>query len=107
LYAWGVVTDFVLEGQSVARTATIITDRPEAVAKQIMADLVRGVTAWPGTGMYSGQGKQILFCVVSRAELAQLKAIIHEVDPNAFVVIGVAHEVLGEGFKALAEEARK
>jgi uncharacterized membrane-anchored protein YitT (DUF2179 family) len=107
LYAWGIVTDFVLEGQSVVRTATIITDRPEAVAKQIMADLVRGVTAWPGTGMYSGQGKQILFCVVSRAELAQLKAIIHEADPNAFVVIGVAHEALGEGFKALAEEARK
>lgn len=107
LYAWGVVTDFVLEGQGVVRTATIITDRPEAVAQQIMADLVRGVTAWPGMGMYSGQGKQILFCVVSRAELAQLKAIIHEADPNAFVVIGVAHEALGEGFKALAEEARK
>ncbi|MEK7327177.1 MAG: YitT family protein [Chloroflexota bacterium] len=104
LYAWGVVTDFVVEGQGVVRTATIITDQPEAVAKQIMADLVRGVTAWPGTGMYSGQGKQILFCVVSRAELAQLKAIIHEADPNAFVVIGVAHEALGEGFKALAEE---
>jgi uncharacterized membrane-anchored protein YitT (DUF2179 family) len=107
LYAWGVVTDFVVEGQGVVRTATIITDRPEAVAKQIMADLVRGVTAWPGTGMYSGQGKQILFCVVSRAELAQLKTIIYEADPNAFVVIGVAHEALGEGFKALAEEARK
>ncbi len=107
LYAWGVVTDFVVEGQGVVRTATIITDQPEAVAKQIMADLVRGVTAWPGTGMYSGQGKQILFCVVSRAELAQLKTIIHEADPNAFVVIGVAHEALGEGFKALAEEAKK
>lgn len=104
LYAWGVVTDFVVEGQGIVRTATIITGRPEAVAKQIMADLVRGVTAWPGTGMYSGQGKQILFCVVSRAELAQLKTIIHEADPDAFVVIGVAHEALGEGFKALAEE---
>jgi uncharacterized membrane-anchored protein YitT (DUF2179 family) len=54
--------------------------------------------------MYSGQNKQVLLCVISRAEVGQLKAIIHEADANAFVVIGQAHEALGEGFKALAEE---
>jgi len=107
LYVWGVVTDFVVEGQGVVRTAIIVTDQAEAVSAQIMADLQRGVTAWAGKGMYSGQGKQILFCVVSRSELSQLKIIIHESDPDAFVVIGQAHEALGEGFKALAEEARK
>ncbi|MBI3241071.1 MAG: YitT family protein [Chloroflexi bacterium] len=107
LYVWGVVTDFVVEGQGVVRTVVVVTNQAEAVSNQIMADLQRGVTAWAGTGMYSGQGKQILFCVVSRAELSQLKLIIHEADPDAFVVIGLAHEALGEGFKALAEEARK
>jgi uncharacterized membrane-anchored protein YitT (DUF2179 family) len=104
LYAWGVVTDLVLEGQGVVRTAIIITDQPEVVSNKIIADLARGVTAWPGTGMYSGQNKQVLLCVISRAEVGQLKAIIHEADANAFVVIGQAHEALGEGFKALAEE---
>lgn len=104
LYLWGVVTDFVVEGQGVIRAAMIVTGQPEAVARQIMADLARGVTAWAGTGMYSGEGKQILYCVVTRSELAQLKAIIHEADPDAFVVIGVAHEALGEGFKRLGGE---
>ena len=42
-----------------------------------------------------------IFCVVSRSEVGQIKAIVHEVDPAAFVVIGQAHEALGEGFKPL------
>lgn len=102
LYVWGVATDLFLEGSDVARTATIVTEQPEAVARHIMDELARGITAWPGTGLYSGRNKQVLFCVVSRAEVAQLKAIIHEADPQAFVVIGVAHEALGEGFKPLS-----
>ena len=101
LYLWGIVTDYVLEGQSVVRAATIITGRPEQVSTQVMEELARGVTAWPGIGMYSGQGKQVLYCVVARSEVAQLKTIIHEADPDAFVVIGQAHEALGEGFKRL------
>ncbi len=103
LYVWGIVTDYVVEGQGVVRAATVITDHPEAVAKHIMDDLTRGVTSWPGTGMYSGQGKHVLYVVVTRSEVAQLKTLIHETDPNAFVVIGQAHEALGEGFKQLAE----
>jgi uncharacterized membrane-anchored protein YitT (DUF2179 family) len=42
-----------------------------------------------------------LYCVISRAEVATLKAIVQEVDPRAFMVIGVAHEALGEGFRPL------
>jgi uncharacterized membrane-anchored protein YitT (DUF2179 family) len=66
-----------------------------------MADLQRGVTLWPGVGAFSGEARQILFCAVSRAEVGQLKALIREVDPRAFVVIGQAHEALGEGFTPL------
>jgi uncharacterized membrane-anchored protein YitT (DUF2179 family) len=53
--------------------------------------------------MYSGETRQVLFVAVSRAEISQLKAIIQEVDPAAFVVIGQAHEALGEGFKSIHE----
>jgi len=69
-----------------------------------MEELERGVTAWAGTGMYSGRGKQVLYCVITRTEVQQLKSLINEADPDAFVVIGHAHEALGEGFKKLAGE---
>jgi len=103
LYVWGIVTDYVVEGQGVVRAATIITEQPEAMAKHIMDELTRGVTSWNGKGMFSGEGKQVLYVVVTRSEVAQLKILIHEVDPDAFVVIGQAHEALGEGFKRLAD----
>ena len=101
LYVSGLAAELATEGSAVVRTATIISSEPEAVAAAIMRDLQRGVTMWPGTGMYSGQQRRILFCAVSRAEISQLKTIIHECDPAAFVVIGQAHEALGEGFKPL------
>jgi uncharacterized membrane-anchored protein YitT (DUF2179 family) len=101
LYVSGLAAEATTEGSAVVRTATIITSRPADVARAILRDLVRGVTMWPGTGMYSGEPRQILFCAVSRAEISQLKAIILEIDPAAFVVIGQAHEALGEGFKSL------
>ncbi len=85
------------------RVATIITTRPEEVAGGILAELERGVTDWTGKGMYSGLEKHVLLCAVSRAEIVPLKAIIHDADPQAFVIIGQAQEVLGEGFRPLRE----
>lgn len=105
LYVSGLAAELVAEGRGIVRTATIISSKPEAISEQILADLERGVTMWPGVGMYSGEERRILFCVVSRAEVNQLQAIIHGVDPDAFVVIGQAHEALGEGFKPLTKNA--
>jgi uncharacterized membrane-anchored protein YitT (DUF2179 family) len=102
LYVSGLAAELVSEGSGVIRTATIITERPEAVSGKIIRELQRGVTRWTGTGMYSGKDRPILFCAISRSEVNQLKAIILEADPNAFVVIGQAHEALGEGFKPLS-----
>lgn len=101
LYVGGVTTEFVAEGVRIVRVATIITLQPQAVADKILKELERGVTMWPGVGMYSGEPRHVLFCTVTRAEVNPLKAIIREVDPAAFVVIGEAHEALGEGFKPL------
>ncbi len=103
LYVSGLAAEAVTEGANVIHTATIITSRPQAAADRIMLHLGRGVTMWPGVGMYSGEARQILFCAVSRAEIGQLKAILREADPAAFVVIGQAHEALGEGFKPIGE----
>lgn len=101
LYVSGLVAETTLEGGGTVRTAMIVTNKPEEVSNRILAELERGVTVLEGTGAYTGSSRPVLYCVVSRAEVASLKAIVHEVDPPAFMVIGVAHEALGEGFRPL------
>jgi len=101
LYVSGIVAETVMEGSSVIRTAMIITSKPEEVSGQIMENMSRGVTMLTGKGAYTGEARAILYCVVIRSEVAQLKSIIHEIDAQAFMVIGQAHEALGEGFKPL------
>jgi uncharacterized membrane-anchored protein YitT (DUF2179 family) len=103
LYVGGVLVEVTLNGSNVMRVATIITSEPAAVAERIMAELERGVTNWTGRGMYTGAERHVLLCAVSRADTVLLKSIIHEVDPQAFVIIGQAQEVLGEGFRNLQE----
>ena len=61
----------------------------------------RGVTIMPGTGAYTGADRPVLYCVVTRAEVATLKSIVEDADPRAFMVIGTAYEALGEGFQPL------
>ena len=67
----------------------------------MLDELQRGVTVLEGTGAYTGTERPVLYCVISRAEVATLKALVHESDPHAFMVIGIAHEALGEGFRPL------
>jgi uncharacterized membrane-anchored protein YitT (DUF2179 family) len=101
LYVSGIVAETTLEGGGTARTAMIITAQPREIAARILDELERGVTLLDGTGAYTGENRPVLYCVITRAEVAPLKAIVHEMDPEAFLVIGVAHEALGEGFKPL------
>ena len=103
LYVGGVLVEVTLNGSNVMRVATIITTQPQAVADRILADLERGVTDWTGRGMYTGTERHVLLCAVSRVDTVLLKGIIHEVDPSAFVIIGQAQEVFGEGFRSLKE----
>jgi uncharacterized membrane-anchored protein YitT (DUF2179 family) len=98
LYVSGLVVDTVMEGGSTVRTAMIVTTEPQAVTDQIMTDLRRGVTVLPGTGAYTGVSRPILYCVISRSEVQMLKDIVQQRDPQAFMVVGAAHEALGEGF---------
>ena len=101
LYVGGLAAEFAAEGIRTTRIVTIITTNPQPVAQRVIDELQRGVTMWQGLGMYSGQERQILLCAVSRAEVNPIKAIVHEADPQAFVVIGEAYEAFGEGFKPL------
>lgn len=101
LYVSGLVSETVLEGGGTVRTAMIITREAEAISSRVLEELERGVTILEGAGAYTGEARPVLYCVISRAEVSTLKAIVNEVDPQAFMVIGIAHEALGEGFKPI------
>ena len=101
LYVSGLVAETVLEGPRTVRSALIVTGQKEAVAKRILDDMSRGVTVLSGTGAYTGADRPVLYCVVTKAEVALLKNIVEDADPKAFMVIGQAHEALGEGFQPL------
>ncbi len=100
-YVSGLAAEAIVEGSGVFRTAMIITCCPDQVAQEIMTVLERGVTILDGTGAYTGQPRPILYCVITRAEVSRIKDIVHQADPKAFLVIGTAHEALGEGFRPL------
>ena len=101
LYVSGLVAETTLEGGGTVRTAMIVTSEPKVVADRIIERLLRGVTILDGTGAFTGSERPVLYVVISRAEVSRLKAIVNEVDPRAFMVIGYAHEALGEGFRPL------
>lgn len=92
------VSDTLMEGFKFSKAAFIISDKYEQVAKCILEDLDRGVTGLKARGMYSGDDKCMLYCVVSQKEIVRVKEIVAEVDPDAFVIVSDAREVLGEGF---------
>ncbi|MBP8003036.1 MAG: YitT family protein [Chloroflexi bacterium] len=101
LFLSGLASDYTLEGPSSVRTATIITDKPEAVAQALIAELGRGVSQWQITGGYTGQTHSMVFCTVYRPQVNELKRVVATVDNKAFVVIGTAHQALGYGFTPL------
>jgi uncharacterized membrane protein len=84
--------------------ALIITSKAEAVAKRILSDLGRGVTALAGKGMYTGEERSVLICALTVTEVHNLKFAVNREDPNAFVVVSAAQEILGRGFNPLADE---
>lgn len=101
LYVSGLVAETTLEGGGTVRTAMIVTSEPGEVSQRILDELARGVTVLEGTGAFTGADRPVLYVVISRAEVVTIKAIVREVDPRAFMVIGYAHEALGEGFRPL------
>lgn len=101
LYVSGLAAESTMSGSNVVRTALIVTDQPQAVMDQILYKMERGVTVISGRGGFTGAERTVLYCVVSRAEIGQIKTLVNEADPRAFMVIGQAHEVLGEGFRPI------
>ncbi len=90
--------DGVLTGPSRAKAYYIISPHSQRIAQRIMEEMDRGVTGLAGRGMYSQKDMTILMCVIGRLEALQLRRIVSQVDPEAFVIVTDVHEALGEGF---------
>ncbi len=109
LYSWivifitGKIIDVVLQGLSYEKTLFIVSNKHEEIRDKIIHDLNRGGTFLKGEGMYNHQEKSVIFTVVNRRELAILQDFIVKVDPNAFLTVINANEILGKGFKSLKD----
>ena len=98
IFTMGKLADLMLDGSQHAELALIISKKPEETAKRISEKLDRGATLLDGKGSYTGEEKRVVMSVVGRRELFLLKEVVSEVDPDAFVIVCQAAEVLGEGF---------
>ncbi len=96
------VIDITVEGLDESKAVMIVSEKPEQIAEMLMARLGRGVTFLDGKGGYTGEVKSVLYSVVTRLEIAKLKAIVDEIDENAFITISDVHEVMGGRFKKRA-----
>ena len=83
--------------------ALVITGKPESVSSQILTSLGRGVTALSGKGMYTGQERAVLVCALTITEVHNLKSAVAKEDPQAFVIVSPAQEILGRGFNPLED----
>lgn len=99
LFVSGRLVDAIIDGFDYARTAFIISDKNDEIAKVIVNDFSRGATAIKARGLYKNVDREIIFTVVTLRELGKLTNAIKQIDPHAFVTVNNVHEVLGEGFR--------
>lgn len=91
--------DIVVEGLDESRSVTIITPDYEEVAQAIMDRLGRGTTLIYANGGYTNEETRIIYCVMTRLEVAKLKSIVQEIDSRAFIAIQNVADVFGSNFQ--------
>lgn len=93
--------DIVVYGGDKGKLVYIFSLHYEEISHEIIQSLGRGVTLLNGEGAYTGQEKRILMCALRNNEYHKVKKLVHEIDPNAFLIVSDASEVAGEGFKPI------
>lgn len=97
LYVSSLLMDKVVYGPKAAKMAYIISERSEEITQKLL-ELDRGVTLLDGHGAWSGRRKDVILCAFGRSLIVPIKKLVQEIDPDAFVIVCDAHEILGEGF---------
>lgn len=101
IYVCTKIIDSIIYGFERGSQVTIISKQVQAIKNRIMSEMDRGVTLLKGTGGYSNQDLEVMICVVRKYQFSQIKEIIKEIDPDAFVFMTETEEILGEGFKSI------
>lgn len=101
VYLVAKISDGILEGLKFAKVVYVISDKADEIAEEILVSIDRGVTGIKVKGMYSGNDKKMLFCVVGQKQVVEVTDIVSSKDKNAFMVVTDAREVMGEGFAAV------
>ena len=83
----------------------VISKQNDTIAKAITQKLDRGVTYLEGEGYYSGNQTKVVLSVVKRQQLAELKQLVVDIDPDAFIIVQEAHQVLGDGFSRYTKDS--
>ena len=103
-YAVSNMTDVVVYGSDHQKKALIVTKKPQEVSHMLMEQIGHGVTALEGQGMYTGEERLVLLCVIRPHETNLVKKKVLEIDDTAFIMLSDVNEVLGRGFKQLRAE---
>lgn len=95
------VIDIVLYGSGDGNVLFIVTGQPDVIKAAVMSSLDRGVTVLKGEGAYSGAQRDVLMCAVAPNEVYKIRVLVKKADPKAFMIVGKADQILGEGFKSI------
>ena len=104
-YLCGKVIDGVVYNFDYSKVALIISPEYEAIARAIGERLDRGATFLHGEGSYSHKPTKVVLAAVKKQQVAELKELVVELDPNAFIIVQEAHQVLGDGFSRYAKDS--
>ncbi|MVB12976.1 putative 5xTM membrane BCR, YitT family [Caprobacter fermentans] len=98
--------DTILYGTDVGtgKVIFIISEKSERIAQEILTDVERGVTYLDSKGAYTGRKGEVLLCAARRYEVVKIKDIVRTIDRNAFLIVGDAGEITGEGFREVRPE---
>ena len=98
IYVSGKIIDGVVYSFDYSKVALIVTKEYEKVAREISDKLERGATFLYGEGTYTGKETKVVLTAVKKQQIAELKELVVEIDPDAFIIVQEAHQVLGDGF---------
>ena len=105
IFVTGKVIDLVVYSFDYSKVALIISEHHREIAQAISDQLDRGATYLKGEGSFSGEEKMVVLTAVKKQQLAELKSLVAAIDPNAFVIVQEAHQVLGDGFTHYSKDS--
>ena len=99
-YAVGIkAVDFIVEGLDKTKAAMIVTDKPQAICRELSDAFKTGITLMQAHGYYSGESKTIIYFVVNRFQIARMRTIVHDIDDHAFISITEVSDLFGKNAK--------